>query len=173
MERLVIQATTEALLSVRNQRFFKSERGYQGRFYCCLQAELEKHGFLQDDDIIEMEYQKGERHDLGQRPDIIFHVPAEISRAPVTENNYAVWALKIGANARKAKEDFDKLDQMFSRLHYPLGIFINIGSEKHHLDAYDGPYAERIHAFAVSLLGGAITVQQAFLKGGSLVEMST
>lgn len=43
--------------------------------------------------ILEMEYQKSSRHGLGQRPDIVFHIPAEHSRESVQANNFAVWAL--------------------------------------------------------------------------------
>jgi hypothetical protein len=46
-----------------------------------------------------MEYQKSARQGLAQRPDIVFHIPAEVSGAAVTENNYEVWALKPAAGA--------------------------------------------------------------------------
>lgn len=170
MEENIIRATIDALLSVRHPRFFQNERGYHGRFYCFLQGELEKYGFLQGNDIIEMEYQKSQRHNLRQRPDIIFHIPAEVSKASVTENNYAVWALKPDANAESAKDDFQKLDQMFATLHYPLGVFINIRSEIHHFCTYSGPHVERLHAFAVALQDDAVTVRHAFLRDGSLAE---
>jgi hypothetical protein len=170
MEQQIIQATIDALLAVQHPRFFQTERGYQGQLYCFLQEQLEAHGLLLDNAIIEMEYQKSRRHGLSQRPDIIFHIPAEVTRAPVTENNFAVWALKARANAQEANEDFDKLDEMFADLHYPLGSFINICSEEHHLADYNGPHAERMHGFAVSLHNGTVSIRHAFYTGGSLTE---
>jgi hypothetical protein len=134
----IVDATREALFSVRHPRFFRNERGYQGRFYCSLLAELESRDLLNDQRIIEMEYQKGSRHGTAQRPDIIFHIPAEVSGAEVRENNYAVWALKPAASVDVARTDFDKLDVMLQDLNYPLGIFINIRSEAHHLQSYRG-----------------------------------
>jgi hypothetical protein len=87
-------ATDSALRMVDAPRFLRTERGFQGRFYCALQKTLEERGLLQGERILEMEDQKSTRHGLAQRPDIILHVPAEGSNAPVFENNVAVWALK-------------------------------------------------------------------------------
>jgi len=52
-----------------------------------------------------MEYQKSARHGLAQRPDTVFHITAEVSGAPVTESNYAVWALKLSATVREAQSE--------------------------------------------------------------------
>jgi hypothetical protein len=161
MKDRILDATREALFSVRNPRFYSNERGYQGRLYCLLQTELENRDLVNDDRIIEMEYQKSHRHGMAQRPDIVFHIPAEISGAGVRENNYAVWALKPAASAAVARSDFDKLDEMFEILNYPLGIFINIRSNNHHLDSYNGPYGNRLVAFAVSLINGEVLIRQA------------
>jgi hypothetical protein len=91
----------------------------------------------------------------------------------VKKNNYAVWALKRDANTCKAKKDFDKLEQMFTDLDYPLGVFINICSKDHHFGMYGGrEYPERVHAFAVSLLAGVVNVRHAFLQNGTSVEES-
>src|SRR6266702_580363 len=146
---LIIVATVNALKSIRYSRFLATERGYHGRFYCALQEELDKSGVLQDGAILEMEYQKSARHDVYERPDIILHIPAEYSGNSVKEGNFAVYALKRHASSTSAKDDFEKLDTMFSRLDYPLGLFLNIDSTRHHLESYDGQYSERIHSFAV------------------------
>jgi hypothetical protein len=170
MVQQIIEATVAALLAVEHPRFFRTERGYQGRFYCFLQGQLEARGFLRGDDIIEMEYQKSARHGFYRRPDIIFHVPAEVSGAPVTENNFAVWAFKANAKSEGAKEDFDKLEEMFEHLHYPLGSFVNIGTEHHHLGEYNGTHAERMHGYAVSLQNGKVSIRHAYYIDGSLRE---
>lgn len=170
MQEQIIQGTIDALLSVCQNRFFQNERGYQGKFYCALHAELDKYTFLSEHKILEMEYQKSGIHGTRQRPDIIFHVPSELTRAGVAENNFAVWALKANARSRAAKDDFEKLDRMFDTLHYPLGMFINIRSRTHHMESYTGPHPDRLHCFAVSLSGSDVTVIHGFLSCGFLME---
>ncbi len=149
MQHLIIESTISALTAITAPRFFKSERGYQGVFYCKLYEEFENRGLVNEDQIIEMEYQKSARHGLSQRPDIIFHIPVEHSSADIVENNFAVWALKPRANAAAAQEDFEKLDEMFEVLNYPLGFFVNINTEQHHLDLYKGNFKDRLVGFSV------------------------
>src|SRR5438132_14082189 len=117
-----------------------------------------------------MEYQKSARHGIQERPDIILHIPAENSGYSVKEGNFAVYALKRHASSNSAKEDFGKLDTMFSRLNYQLGFFLNIDSTRHHLESYDGRYGERIHSFAVKPGGLEISVIHAKLANGRVVE---
>jgi hypothetical protein len=167
MRDLIIDATIEALQSVNNVRFFNTERGYQGRFYCALQSGLDDRGILNGDSIIEMEYQKSRnRHQTRQRPDIILHIPTEVSRAPVNVNNFSVWAIKRKASVKDAKDDFYKLDIMFEDLNYLLGFFINIDSNLHFCDHYEGVHDDRLVAFAVQLKENALDIRQAsFIKG--------
>ena len=146
-------ATESALRSVVDVRFFQTERGFHGRFYCALQARLDRLGLIANGAILEMEYQKSARHNLGQRPDIIFHIPTEHSGAGVKDNNYAVWALKHKTNVADAKEDFQKLDQMFDDLHYAFGFFININATNPMREYYEGTYSHRLAAVAVYLDG--------------------
>src|SRR5437870_801261 len=136
MEDKIIKATIEALKCVKQERFFRTERGYQGRFYCGLQTALDRYGILNNETILEMEYQKSSRHGVTQRPDIIIHKPAELYCSSVQKDNLAVFALKHQASVNEAKEDFVKLDEMIEKLHYKKGIFINIDSSLHHLDNY-------------------------------------
>lgn len=56
-ERVII-ATMEALKLVRNVRFFRTERGHQGEFYCKLKSTLARRGILKNDIMLEIEYQK-------------------------------------------------------------------------------------------------------------------
>jgi hypothetical protein len=128
---------------------------------------LESRGILTDKVILEMEYQKSHGHGTSQRPDIILHVPVEISGGSVRDNNFAVWALKHSGSGTAAEEDFNKLDEICVRLNYPLLIFVNIASAQTHLDRYQGPHRERIHAFAVPSLTGT-EIQHAFFENGTM-----
>lgn len=161
MSEDILAATVEALSTAAESRFFRTERGYHGRFYCTLQAALDRRGLLIDGVILEMEYQKSARHDMEQRPDIILHIPAEGSGAGVRDNNFAVFALKLRASRAEALADFGKLDEMCERLDYPLAIFINVASERHYREEYTGPFPDRLHAFGVVLVNGAPKVVRA------------
>ncbi len=158
MKKKIINATIEALKSIRQARFFQTERGYHGTFYCDLHKALDASGILKEEALLEMEYQKSERHGIYQRPDIILHIPAELHGISVQDDNFAVWALKHSASLAEAVKDFGKLNEMFDRLHYPLGFFINVNSTKHHLNHYTGRYLDRIHAFSVKLVGGEVEI---------------
>lgn len=155
----IVAATTQALLQINQPRFLRTERGYHGKFYCALQEALEERGLLQDGRILEMEYQKSARHQTSQRPDIVLHVPAEGSGQAVTENNFAVWALKRRATQDKANQDFVKLDQMFESLRYPLGIFVNIDTNEHVKLLYSGRFPERLKVVAVWLAGEQVVTR--------------
>jgi hypothetical protein len=169
MKSAILDATAGALRAVTHPRFLRSERGYQGRFYCALQDALDGRGVLQDSLILEMEYQKSGRHGLTQRPDIILHAPAE-TEAAVFENNIAVFALKLGASPGRAGEDFIKLDEMCATLQYQLAIFINVNSDAHHMECYGGQHRDRLHSFAVTLQSGQPHVTHAWWEHGVLRE---
>ncbi|HZS10043.1 MAG TPA: hypothetical protein VFD58_34765 [Blastocatellia bacterium] len=170
MRDLIIEATIDALKSVKHPRFFRTERGYHGRFYCALQSVLDQRMSLDDACILEMEYQKSSRHGTGQRPDIVLHIPAGKTRPSVKENNYAVWAFKRKSSVDGAVDDFRKLDEMFELLCYSLGFFINIGSDEHLLKNYTGAYPDRIIAFAVRRKADVIEIRQAYIEGGQIIE---
>ena len=154
MRERILAAAQEALRVATAPRFFRTERGYQGRFYCALQEALDARGLTGDGVILEMEYQKSARHDMTQRPDIVLHIPAEDSGQGVRANNFAVFALKWKASRADAVDDFNKLDEMCERLDYPLAIFINVASDQHHRDAYTGRFADRLQTYAVDLVDG-------------------
>jgi len=170
-KQIFIDATVQSLRSVKNPRLFRTERGYQGEFFCALQSILREQDIVDGITILEMEYQKSGRHRTQQRPDIILHVPIEISDASVTDNNFAVWALKRNASVEEAREDFRKLDKMFRILDYPLGFFININSELHRLDMYAGAFRYRIIAFAVRLNEPDIMIKMAYWKKNAVTEI--
>ena len=172
MRELIIESTLSALSAIAGPRFFKSERGYQGIFYCKLYDEFESRGLINEDQIIEMEYQKSARHGISQRPDIIFHIPVEHSGAAITENNYAVWAFKANSSQGVAQEDFEKLDQMFEVLNYPLGFFVNIRTEQHHLNIYEGAFRDRLFGFSVWLQDDSPRIKKAWFENNELREQN-
>lgn len=157
MTKDIIDATEEALRKVVDPRFFQTERGFQGQFYCALQRQLEEKGLLKGGYLLEMEYQKSRRHGITQRPDIILHVPAEVSGAQVIQNNLAVWALKKRATEEEAEQDFFRLDEMFDVLHYPLGFLVNIDAKNNFASSYQGRFPGRLRTVAVWLESTVMT----------------
>lgn len=177
----LIEATVASLKSISTKRFYKTERGFQGRLYCALQTELDGRSVLTKDLILEMEYQKGARHGTTQRPDIIMHIPVEISKAAINENNHAVWALKRRASRNKAKEDYCKLNEMFRGLNYQYGFFINIDSKYHYLDdtihechnPYEDVYLSfrnRLVAIATQLDYPDVIIKVAYWQNNEIIE---
>lgn len=151
MRNALVAATEAAIRAVDAARFFQTERGFHGRFYCMLQEQLDRAGLTGSGAILEMEYQKSSRHSLTQRPDIVFHTPAEYSDVSVQANNFAVWALKRRASVADAVDDFRKLDEIFEFLNYPLGFFINIDATDPMQEHYTGRYSDRLCAVAARL----------------------
>lgn len=168
-KELLIEATRQAISQVRNPRYFSSERGYQGQFYSQLQSILEAQNIITADLILETEYQKrAATHSMTQRPDMILHIPREITQAAANENNYCVWALKRNSTQEDAFDDFNKLDSMFSDLCYPWGIFINIASQNHFLELYRGDFPERIAGISVQLQDDELLVNVAVIQNNEL-----
>lgn len=65
----------EALATIREPRFYDTERGYQGEVLAELRSRLVGAG-LPGDPVVEQEYQKTiPQHGLTIRPDIIIHIP--------------------------------------------------------------------------------------------------
>lgn len=150
MRDAIVDATDRALRTPVHPRFLTTERGFQGQFYCHLQQNLKEFGLIQGHQILEQEYPKKGKHNADmQRPDVILHIPSEFSGRPVDQDNFAVWALKIRADAQRARDDFEKLNSMFAGLNYPLGIFVNIGAEEHFANEYKGPFFDRLLTVAV------------------------
>jgi hypothetical protein len=170
MKDLILRATVRALRSVNRARFFQTERGYHGAFYHELHVALDALGVLSEEVILEIEYQKSDRHGTHQRPDIILHTPAELHNTPVNVGNLAVFALKRRASRREAMADFDKLDDMFHNLEYPLGVFINVDSPAHHLRSYEGEYKGRLHSFGVRSAGETVTIIHAHWAEEKVIE---
>ena len=119
--------------------------------------------------IIEQEYQKRiEPHGIRRRPDVIIHVPTPPG-GDHTGGNFAVLALKRRATRTMAQQDSEALDEMFDRLHYPFGAFINIGSDRTLAEHYRGGFPERIHFFPVWQGNGRTYVKHERIQDGRLL----
>ncbi len=170
--RLIIDIVIKAIKDVDSPRFFKTERGYQGRFACALYKELDEKEIFPDDAIIEEEYQKNLKdHRTKQRPDLIIHVPAESSQSrSKAENNFVVFAFKKRASEHDAEKDFKKLNELFKNLKYPLGIFINInGNSKVFMDKYIGSFRNRIHELCVTQTNEKLDIIHAYFQDDKVI----
>ena len=170
LKTIITTLSLDALARIRNPRFYKTERGFQGEFAAVVHQGMNSQALIGEQFVVEEEYQKRRIHLTRQRPDLILHLPTEVSGAIPNQNNIAVWAFKQKAHPGKARRDFENLDVMFDRLNYPIGVFINISSHLHHLNLYEGPFPERMVAFATRLEADAIFVIQASFIDGNNVE---
>ena len=143
----------ESLEVITEKRFFSSELGYQGQLVSELNKRLIMELVFSSRAVVEQEYQKRlKRHGIRIRPDIIIHVPySEGIHSSRKEDNYVVIQLKKNSSKKDALDDFKKIDLLFQNLDYPLGVFLNIDSEKNFYSDYLGEYRDRIHCFAVRL----------------------
>ena len=150
----------DSIRAITDGRYFLTERGYQGQLIAELDRRLNISQNFHDNAILEQEYQKqADKHGITIRPDIILHIPFETGiYNNRSAGNFIVIQLKKGTSVQKAKEDFDKLDLMFGKLDYPLGIFINIDSARTFHDCYTGDYSERLRCFAVKLTGDEVII---------------
>lgn len=164
----MIPRIVTALRNVKTPRFFDTERGYQGELLAELRAALPALG-VQREAIVEQEYQKTLFvHNINIRPDIIIHVPT----APGGNRrigNSIVFELKRKAGPKKAQEDFGSLDTIIGALNYPLGVFVNIDSDRTQAAQYQGPYRDRIHFFAVRLVNRAVQIRHERLTANGVV----
>lgn len=146
----LLRGLRDALTAITAQRFFQTERGYQG----ALRAQLHERLRLPDHTIVEQEYQKqAGQHGLTIRPDIVVHEPFNPERHSArTEGNVAVIELKLRATTAEAVADFRNLRSMLDALHYPLGVFINIDSAVTYADLVPQDVVGRIACFAVMLV---------------------
>lgn len=157
------------LKSVRQARFFGTERGYQGELLAELRSRLPQ-AALPGDAIVEQEYQKRlPAHGIRVRPDIIIHIPTP-GGGNRRQGNFAVFELKIRAGRANACKDFAKLDAVLGALDYPLGVFVNIASTQTQAAYYSGRFKERLHLFAVRPHGPGIQLTHAYYRDGAVIE---
>ncbi len=165
----MIRTIMDCLRSVRQARFFDTERGYQGEFLAELRARLPR-AALPGGAIVEQEYQKRlPAHGIRVRPDIIIHVPT-LPGGNHQQGNFVVFELKLRAGRAKAREAFINLDAVLGPLDYPLGVFVNIASSHTQAAHYDGAFGERFHFFAVQPTERRIQVTYAYYRDGTIIE---
>ena len=104
---------SQSLESIRDPRFFQTERGYQGELLAELRKRL-RDVALPGDPVVEQEYQKRiPDHGIKIRPDIIIHIPFERDTAGRRdEGNFVAIELKLRATEKDALWDFTNLAQM-------------------------------------------------------------
>lgn len=168
----IIDKTIVALKQIYVPRYFTTERGFVTEFHHHLRNEIEDMELFPPGTILETEVQKRHKDHFGvtQRPDLSIHIPIEtgITDNP-DENNFAVYAFKRNGFPKQVKNDFNKLDIMFERLNYELGIFINIGAyPRSYLHIYQGLYKERIHEITNKLVDGNVYVKHAFFQNNEV-----
>ncbi|WP_444936532.1 hypothetical protein ACJJIW_01510 [Microbulbifer sp. JMSA004] len=159
MEEL-LKAIKDSLLGITNERFYKTERGFQGE----LNAELRNRlpGFELEGAIVEQEYQKRiPYHGFRIRPDLIIHVPFEgADLQSRSEGNFVVIELKHRATRSDARADYENLYKMCESLGYPTAVFINIDSDETYIEESIQPSQASIYAFAVRLRGGEVQITE-------------
>lgn len=156
----ILTIVRESLLAVRNPRYYETERGFQGAFLVELNSRLPSLQLA--DAIVEQEYQKRmPEHGSRIRPDIIIHAPFQEGRhKSKREGNFVAFELKLNANQDSAFEDYKNLLKICEALGYPLGIFINIGSNSAFLNNYQGNHKDKLYAFSVWLEGGQVQLNE-------------
>jgi hypothetical protein len=159
----------QALKSIDNDRFFVTERGYQGELSTKIINILTQSGLLPNNAIIEQEYQKTmNNHGLKHRPDILLHIPF---KAGITTNrrqgNFVAIELKLNTTKTKAKRDIAKLNDYIQILNYPLAIFINVSGT---YDFSNVITDERIHCFNIVKNEKALTLTHYFLNNNRIIS---
>ncbi len=167
----IIEIVITALKKINSPRFFKTERGFQGRFAIALHKILSDNNIFQEDTIIEEEYQKTLRlHGTKQRTDLIIHVPIESSHSSNRkENNSVVFAFKLSGNKTEVLNDLEKLNELIEKLDYSLGIFINISSLNNFLGEYQGPNKDKLHEFCIKQINGKLTLRHVHFQKESII----
>ena len=157
---LFLAALEESLKSISEAVLYGDERGFQGALLHELNARL-GHGVLQDDPVIQQEYQKRMRHHgIKIRPDIIVHIPFERGGMENRdEGNFVAIELKRKATAAKARHAFASLVQMKRILKHPLTVFINVDTEETRAALCPRSIAGQTVCFAVRLHKGKPTVK--------------
>jgi len=173
VEQIIRLLASSIKKTLTNERYWKSERAFQSEFYCFLKEQHETINLFPKGAILESEYQKKlDEHGLRLRPDLIVHMPTEITHANVRKNNYLLIQFKVHATLRKAIADFKKINDLIRILDYPIGIFINVDSEgKEFLASYSrGEYKQRIHEISVYREDGETIIRHVSYINGEIVS---
>lgn len=140
----------ESLSAIQDERYFETERGYQGALLAQLERRLGALN-LNGSPIVEQEYQKTlPKHGITLRPDVIIHIPYErIESVSRLDGNFVAIELKRNASIQSADEDFSSLRLISEVLGYPLTIFINIDSSETHFGRCPTSISQQTVCFAV------------------------
>lgn len=158
----ILNIFRDSLQAITDPHYFRDERGFQGQLLTQLHNRMQIRQIFPGEPIVQQEYQKTlEQHGITIRPDIIIHIPFERGDFNNrTQGNYTIIQLKRRAIKTKVLEDFRKIDLMFQHLNYPIGIFLNVDSNRTYYDAYSGNYRCRLHCFAIRLENGAVVINE-------------
>lgn len=154
-----LNALRQALENVREERFFKTERGYQGELLSALKSRLAQAEFP-GDPVVEQEYQKTiPRHGLKIRPDLIVHVPFERGVNDTrTEGNFV--AIEIKRDPNQVTKAFESLQLIAEKLHYPLTVLIMVDSAETHAAQCPVAIAAQTVGFAAVIENGTPVVRR-------------
>jgi hypothetical protein len=159
---------------INNTRLMGTERGYQGQLLAEIIKWKEHSKVLPPQTLVEQEYQKSNKHHgIRQRPDIVVHIPLEAGLSKNRRhNNFYVLALKKESTLDEAREDFEKLDEMFTNLDYREGVFVNIGGHPNqYLANYTGGYRNRIHEVSIGFQDNEVVLKHiCFLPDGNISD---
>ena len=127
----MLNLVLDSVSSIKEKRFFETERGYQGELLSEIHSRLKDQEWA-GDPILEQECQKRlGLHGLTIRPDIIIHIPFERGNVKERQDgNFCVIELKLRASQRDIQGDLKKLSDMCNLLRYGCGIFVNIDTLK-------------------------------------------
>ncbi len=161
-KEVFLNTLRDSIRAITDGRYFSNERGYQGALIAELKSKAKIEKIFSKNAIVEQEYPKTlGKHGINIVPDITIYVPYEKGMYSNRRGgNFVVIQLKRKASVLKAREDFDKLDLMFEKLDYPLGIFLNINSAKTFFESYTGHFPERLHCLAVRLLNQEVVIYE-------------
>lgn len=169
----ILEEVINSIKSINTPRYYKSERGYQTEFYSHLSINIKGKGLFPEQAILEAEVQKRtlEHYGITQRPDLLIHIPIETGLTEETnENNFLNIAFKLKGNKKSSIEDFMKLDEMFEKLNYKEGLYINIGKfPTVFLEAYEGNFKNRIHEFSIGLVNGEVRINHAYFNEEEII----
>lgn len=165
---LIMAIIVEAIKQIRSPRLFNSERGFRGQLQSNLNRLLREKNLTSNRTLIEEEYQKRiPDHGISYRPDIIIHIPFEEGITKTRrEGNFVAFELKLHANENDALGDFCKLNDYITLLKYPLGVFVNIGSEKSFIELVPN---NKIHVLNVLKDKQDVIIVHSYLKNGKAI----
>ena len=168
----IVNRTISALRQITVPRYFRTERGFVTEFYCQLTKQLEQVDLFPANTILETEVQKNRtaHYGLTQRPDLLIHIPIETGLTQnANENNFVVFAFKLGGKPSRVQSDYEKLEEMFHHLNYEIGIFINIGAyPTTYLESYKGNFKDRIHELSIATTNGETKIWHSFFLDGEI-----